>query len=321
MKSGNSSDSLNDLLPKEPSGYILNHMTRVLFVHNARLQEEGGAELSLRHHFEHHPSHVQVSSCFPDEPVNLEEWDILLLGNIRPRGGPGEQAEAESARQWTEKVLTFSGRAIKSERDIHPCCHRDARCIRFPELTKTEQHCSNLIPSTFKALYDACDAIQVLSPLHDRVIGCLTRSVTPRRAIGSPIALDQFVSRTPRQSRKNEALIFEDTLRKDDDAESAAIRAGYRPCLMRYGSVPYDQMPDLLNQFRAVVIHPRMFHAFGRLAVEAMACGCRVISNHKVGALSWPDPIEASREANKLFWKFLLENDRQLHDSKIFQTA
>jgi len=265
--------------------------------------------LSLRHHLEHHPSHVQVSSCFPDDPVNLEEWDILVLGNIRPRDGPGEQAEAEFARQWTEKVLTFSGRAIKSERDIHPCCHRDARCIRFPELTRTEQHCSDVIPSAFNALYDACDAIQVLSPLHDQVIGCLTTSRTPRQAIGSPIAFDRFFSRNPVHTRKNEALIFEDLLRKDDDAESAAIRAGYRPRLMPYGSVPYNRMPDLLNQFRAVVIHPRMFHAFGRLAVEALACGCEVISNHKVGALSWPDPIKSSRNANELFWRLLLKED------------
>ena len=110
-------------------------------------------------------------------------------------------------------------------------------------------------------------------------------------------------------------------MRKDDEAEAAARQAGYRPYLLPYGSVPYDEMPNLLNQFRAVVLHPQMFHAFGRLAVEALACGCQLISNDKVGALSWPDPIGSSRGANELFWKFLLDGGRQPYGSNNAHTT
>ena len=44
-------------------------------------------------------------------------------------------------------------------------------------------------------------------------------------------------------------------------------------------------------------------YAFCRMAVEAMACGCQGITNDRVGANSWPDPIKASQVANDEFWR------------------
>jgi hypothetical protein len=64
-------------------------------------------------------------------------------------------------------------------------------------------------------------------------------------------------------------------------------------------------MPELLNQYQAVVVDPLTLHAFGRLAVEALACGCRVLASSRVGAMSWPDPLEACRQSNRLFWEMV----------------
>jgi hypothetical protein len=36
--------------------------------------------------------------------------------------------------------------------------------------------------------------------------------------------------------------------------------------------------------------------------VEALACGCQVLASERVGALSFDDPLAASREANARFW-------------------
>jgi hypothetical protein len=39
--------------------------------------------------------------------------------------------------------------------------------------------------------------------------------------------------------------------------------------------------------------------------VEALACGCRVLASSRVGAISWPDPLEACRRSNRLFWEMV----------------
>lgn len=286
-------------------------MIRVLFVHQPQSGRPGGAELSLASHKRNRPPDVHVSTVSPESEVDPGAWDAMVIANLRPAGGVGESGELRQALRWAGIAREFKGRVIRSERDVHPCCHRDARCLSFPELDRRARpDCSFRIPSAFEELYDACDAIQVLSPLHDRVIGALVTSPTARRTIGSPIDFDLFRCTVPVSERDDRALILADEHRAEDGADELAIRAGLRPERVPYRSVDYRDMPALLNGFRAVVVCPRMFHAFGRIVVEAMACGCRVLANQRVGALSWSDPIGASRRANTEFWNFVLEGAR-----------
>jgi hypothetical protein len=111
---------------------------------------------------------------------------------------------------------------------------------------------------------------------------------------------------TPFEQRLKKALILGDAVRVAPTAEDRAVQAGFEPERIPYLSVPYSQMPELYNQYQAVVVDPVMFHAFGAVAVEAMACGCRVLASERVGAMSWPDPIAATREANRQFWQMIM---------------
>jgi hypothetical protein len=60
-----------------------------------------------------------------------------------------------------------------------------------------------------------------------------------------------------------------------------------------------------------------MLHAFGRLAVEALACGCRVLASSRVGAMSWPDPLEACRQSNRLFWEMVTNVPQEKNPKRI----
>jgi hypothetical protein len=73
-------------------------------------------------------------------------------------------------------------------------------------------------------------------------------------------------------------------------------------------------------------VDPIMLHAFGRLAVEALACGCRVLASDRVGAMSWPDPLQAFREANERFWNMVMSipappNPRRLRGARFVRPA
>lgn len=276
---------------------------RVLFVHARPLTEIGGAENSLRTHLETAPSHIRVDVVTPWANCNPHEYDAIVLANLRPIGGLGEAAEAEAAAYWLQRLENYRGFVLRSERDVHPCAHRDARCIACPDFTKHTCDCGPLIPETFEQLYNRCHIVQFLSPAHQQVINRLIRVDSHEVVIAPPVDLRRFRARIPYRQRQCAALIIGDELRAPSEAEALADRHNFRPVRVPYLSVPYEAMPDLYNQYQAVVLAPKMFHAFGRVFVEAKACGCRVLSNERVGAKSYWFPMRACRMANRQFWR------------------
>jgi hypothetical protein len=242
----------------------------------------------------------------PDEAPDLDAYDTVVLANLRPSGGRGEKSEAQAALRWAERLEAYRGRAVRSERDVHPCAQRDGRCVNARSLQREQCGCGDLIPAAFERLFNACTVIQYLSPRHRELIERIIDVRRPGEVIASPVDMARFRPLRPWSARKDRALILGDALRAGPGAEDLARHHGFEPERIRYHAVPHDDMPELLNQYRAVVMDPVMFHAFGRLAVEAMACGCRLIGTERVGALSWDDPLAASRRANADFWRMVL---------------
>ena len=279
---------------------------RVLLVHSQPIEHLGGAELSLRSHVASAPPGVQVDVILPDDPADLSEYDAVVLSNLRPSGGQGEAEEYRWAKLWIDRLKGYRGYVIKQEHDAHPCTHRDARCINFAAIEAQTCDCISPIRTTFEKLYNLCDAIIFLSPLQRRVINHIINIKVRRQVdIATPIDFSKFRCITPFEKRKHAALITGDTLRVAPDAVALAEAEGYPVEQVDYLSVPYEKMPELLNQYQAVVIAPAMLHAFGRLVAEAMACGCRVITNNRVGAMSYDDPVAACRNSNAAFWRMI----------------
>lgn len=281
---------------------------RLLLIHGSPLEEPGGAEISLREHLAVAPSHIKVDVALPETDISLEKYDTVILANLRPPGGVGELGECKWAKLWIKRLKGYNGYVIKSERDMHPCAHRNGNCIQTQPLKRIPCNCGPLIPNTFETLYNLCDTVQFLSPLHRQAINCLIRMDGPRQyEVGCPIDLNRFYSTTPFHQRKNMALLIGDANRVAPDAVALAETEGYSVEYVDHLSVPYNDMPHLYNQYKAVVIAPVMLHAFGRMVVEALSCGCHVITNDRVGALSWPDPILASQRANEMFWAMVAD--------------
>lgn len=279
---------------------------KILIVNALPLEHQGGAEISLRHHINNKPPDVNVDYCLPDNPPDLNKFNGVVIANLRPSGGPGELAEAAWAKDWVKRVDNYQGWVIKSERDIHPCAHRDGRCINTNPIRKEQCDCSDIIPKAFERLYNSCDTIHLLSPAHQQVINQLVRIKVKQYVIAPPIDFTLFRLTIPFEKRKKAALILGDDIRVSKNAELRARDHGYPSERLEYNSVPHNKMPELLNQYQAVVVDPVMFHAFGRLAIEALACGCHVLASERVGSYSWPDPLNACRKSNELFWQMIL---------------
>lgn len=280
-------------------------MRRVLLVHPLETVCPGGAEQSFRRHLALAPADVQVTVVAPEQSCDLRKFDAVVLGNLRPSGGLGFESEVTATLRWAAVLGDYRGFSLRSERDMHPCTYRDGRCIAGARLRKTACDCSTAMRDANQLLYNAASAVQFLSPAHQRAINQLIEVRVPQHVIASPIDLEMFRTTVPPEQRPARALILGDAARIADTAVERARRHGYEPEIVPYHSVPFDQMPALYNRYRAVVVDPVMFHAFGRVVVEALACGCRVLASERVGALSWPDPVRASQEANAQFWQVL----------------
>ncbi len=284
---------------------------QLLLVHSQSIDCLGGAELSLRSHIKSAPADINIDIVTPDTPVSLKNYDTVILANLRPNGGLGEKSEYNWALQWIARLKGYRGYLIRLERDIHPCTYRDARCIDFEKVKCVTCNCASPIPRVFQTLYNLCDAVIFLSPLHKQVINQIINIKVRRQYdIAVPIDLGLFRTIIPFKQRKHAALIIGDAIRVSPDAISLAAKEGYPVEYMDYLSVPYNKMPDLLNQYQAIVVAPVMLHAFGRLVVEAMACGCHVITNNRVGAMSYSDPVAVCQKSNDAFWSIVTRRPR-----------
>ncbi len=303
---------------------------RVLLVHARPLSNHGGAEISLCNHIAHAPAGVNIQSVLPDSPVDLDRFDAVILANLRPTAPPSNgngrtkskeriwgwlvrspfqsvafRSEVAWANRWRRKLMNYRGYVIKSERDVHPCTHRDGQCLGADPAGHAKCSSGDLVPKTFERLYNICDAVHFLSPLHREAINQIVRIEVPQFQIAPPLDFELFRDYTPLERRKPAALITGDRIRVAPTAERRARESGYGVERIDYLTVPYERMPEVLNQYQAVVVDPIMLHAFGRLAAEALACGCRVLASNRVGAMSWPDPLEACRQSNRLFWEMV----------------
>jgi hypothetical protein len=284
---------------------------RILWVHVTPITRLGGAELGIRSRINHAPPDTRIDVVSPSDEVDLQTYDALILGNLRPSGGVGEKLEVKWVERWSDLISRFRGFSLKTEHDLHPCAHRDARCIAFEPIRKLPCECGSLISSKLEELYNLCSAVQFLSPSHQTVINCLVRIRSRQYVIAPPIDLGMFRAVTPFENRKRAALIIGDEIRVAKTAEEKALSHGFPAERIEYLSLPYEEMPAVYNRYQAVVVDPFMFHAFGRVAVEAMACGCQVIASKRVGAFSWDDPLEACRRSHSDFWDVMLKGVRE----------
>lgn len=74
----------------------------------------------------------------------------------------------------------------------------------------------------------------------------------------------------------------------------------------RVGKVAYEDIPDYMNRAVNFVFLPRWPEPMGRVVVEAALCGCNLVTNDNVGAISFDfdigDPVNLRGAADE-FWK------------------
>jgi hypothetical protein len=74
------------------------------------------------------------------------------------------------------------------------------------------------------------------------------------------------------------------------------------------GAIPGDRMPEILNRTQNYIHVPRWPEPFGLIVAEAALCGCNLIVNDRVGAISWKKDLKdpaTYRNTLEKFWNEL----------------
>jgi hypothetical protein len=181
-----------------------------------------------------------------------------------------------------------------------------------------------------KPLYANALVCSFLSPLHRDVhIGALGKAVLPQEkamlylpAVNSERFYNMKLNRDIAllsYGGQGEAKGYYNIM-QNFPRGSVIFIGGHTPDLVKegdghwLGAVPGEMMPIILNRTQNYIHVPRWPEPFGLIVVEASLCGCNIIVNDKVGAISWnldlKNPAIYDRTGDK-YWEELesrLEN-------------
>jgi glycosyltransferase involved in cell wall biosynthesis len=172
-------------------------------------------------------------------------------------------------------------------------------------------------------LYEASALNVYLSPLHRRVTESLLGSKQlPPSYLLKPMIDTKAFSNEQRDRDIDYLFVgvigeakglaaMRERFRQTDIHLIGRCAPGIKPDFGRHlGHVSYDEVPRYMNRAKNFVFLPRWPEPQGRVVAEAALCGCRIIGNENVGALSFDMDLADSRSYEGVedeFWARLEE--------------
>lgn len=168
-----------------------------------------------------------------------------------------------------------------------------------------------------RRLYESAALNVFLSPLHRKVTECVLGKSLARSFILKPVIDTKLFSN--RNSPRDIDFLFVGLISEAKGLEEMRGRFGRTDIHLigriapgakvdfgrHVGFVPYAEIPAWMNRARNFVFLPRWPEPQGRVVVEAALCGCTIVGNSNVGALSFDFDLSDSSQycdADQSFW-------------------
>ena len=226
------------------------------------------------------------------------------------------EARKHFSRKFIDKIIT-SGRYVIGQNGYGDICYLNAlpcngnigdgvQCVEKRDVyfnhrgnTKGWQDGYCPVNDNRKLFANACLNIFV-SPLHADVFEKIYPEISDKSFVLKPlIDLDQFYNMNLERDIEyaaygamseakgfyniRDAFPDEEVVFFGSDESYLSGKHQYGKCI---GRLPYDEMPAFLNRVKTLIVMPRWPEPNGLIVSQAIMCGCKVISNDKVGALT-----------------------------------
>jgi glycosyltransferase involved in cell wall biosynthesis len=277
---------------------------------------------------------IRVTSVRPGRRAFHDRPDLTLLIDVFNHGHT-----LRSLGAWRTFGGAFLERACAGAPFVHltnayvdvcnlpylPCCGQSTESCPHKPLPLVERlllrdfgdRCFASFPLV-RRLYESAALNVFLSPLHRRVTEqTLGAVLSPPSFVLKPL-IDTRMFRNTGGPRDVEYLFvgviseakglaaMRERYRGSDIHLIGRLAPGATLDFGRYlGPLPYVQIPHWMNRAQNFVFLPRWPEPQGRVVVEAALCGCRLVVNDNVGAVSFDFNLsDASNytDAEALFW-------------------
>ncbi|MBF0194744.1 MAG: hypothetical protein HQL71_09305 [Magnetococcales bacterium] len=175
-----------------------------------------------------------------------------------------------------------------------------------------------------RALFENAKLNMFVSPLHASIFHKLYPSIKDKSFIIEPIIdVDSFVDKNIERDipyasygGMSEAKGFYNIWEQLADKEVVFFGSGDKQLAHKnkfgkeIGRIPYDEMPDFLNRVEHYVHLPRWPEPNGLVVNQAALCGCKLVINDNVGAITHNfDILDRDHYSNHVapFWDALLK--------------
>jgi hypothetical protein len=225
-------------------------------------------------------------------PYMSVDWhaDIFVLSNLRNCPMLG----VRFPQSVIERILSTQ-RAVLVEDAWIDTCELDMPCGGNPSLCPTE--CDR---TWSNALFTRSQAVVFVSPMQQGMIQSVLTSPLPRlQVLRRPfVDVTQF---RPLGLERDIEVLYVGAINEAKGYHNLIDRFGAgrvtfvgrnglgEPIAGRYlGELSYEAMPELYNRAQVFAHLPEWYEPMGRTVVEAALCGCELVTNEKIGAMSYP---------------------------------
>jgi glycosyltransferase involved in cell wall biosynthesis len=297
----------------------------------------GGGEMITRRLIEHGRllgHDIRITSVRPRRRAAHPDPDLTLLIDVFNHGhsaaslgawrafGEGVLEAAAAAAPFVHLTnayvdvcnlasLPCSGAAAAA------CPHKPLSLARQVLLRDFGDRCFATSPLV-RLLFENAALNVFLSPLHKRVTEQILGGIALRRSLILKPLIDTRLFRNARRPRDIEYLFvgvvseakglsaMRERFNRSDIHLVGRLAPGVSVDFGHYlGPRPYSEIPSWMNRAANFVFLPRWPEPQGRVVAEAALCGCRLIANESVGALSFDfdlaDPSNYN-DGEALFW-------------------
>ena len=263
---------------------------KVVWLHDYKLtQWLGGAQLTNASMIASTPDEVQVETMYPSNfDRNRLDGKLIILNNTG--------LFRLSDLRWIRDTQKY----VKYEHDYSFCRSRHA----------TQHSCKKGCEDTlafYTKLFQNSILNIFLSPLHrDVYLKNMALDEDKIYLQPSPIDVDKFLYDGVKEDIY--LAVGEDNWHKGSDL----IKQEYKDLIFLGGGhkVPYAEIHEWYHKAKYFVHKPRWIEPFGRTVAEAYCANCTLLTNDKIGFLSYAWDysdrafiLEQLRNAPKRFWK------------------
>jgi glycosyltransferase involved in cell wall biosynthesis len=258
-----------------------------------RIVEEGrkrGHEIAASAFLRRRPQRaLRRTGLYRSLPIDWDA-DVFLLSNLRNVPDLVQRIPERDI----ERALD-SGRAVVMEDAWVDICPLDVPCQGDPI------RCPATCDRDFgRWLFDAAAGAVFVSPMHRDVTERVLGTTLPQSVIAHPM-VDPAQFR-PLGLERDIDVLYVGTLNEAKGYYDLVERFGAdrltlagRNCLGHpisgtyLGEIPNEDLPRLYNRARTFAHLPRWVEPQGRTVTEAALCGCELITNDRVGAMSFAE--------------------------------